>query len=122
MKQLPDKWRTSDRSIRAVQLAFEFNKSIADAIRYEATRQGISPSDQIRSIIGLEPKKPKRPRLTVTLSEQDYEMLAQRYQLSASDRQGIRDAIAKELIAYSELIILHDDTLPKTDESASDNA
>lgn len=119
MKQLPDKWRTSDRSIRAVQLAFEFNKSIADTIRYEATRQGISPSEQIRSIIGLEPKKPKRPRLTVTLSEQDYQDLAQRYQLTPEDRQGIRDAIAKELIAYSESVILHEE-MPQTNASPSD--
>lgn len=111
MKRIPDKWRKSDRSIRAVQLVFEFNKTISDVIRHEATRHGISPSDQIRSIIGLHAKKPKRPRLTISLSEQDYERLAQRYQLPAQDRPAIREAIAQELIHYSESVL--EDDLPE---------
>jgi hypothetical protein len=105
MKELPKSWQTSNRSIRAVQLAFEFNRAISDIIRDEANRHGVSSSTQIRAIIGLPSKKPKRPRLTVTLSEEDYQILADRYRLPLDDRNAIRDAIAQELISHCELIL-----------------
>ncbi|ALG68363.1 hypothetical protein [Beggiatoa leptomitoformis] len=104
MADLPNKWTKSEQSVRAVQLAFEFSKTVSDVIRQEASKQGVSPSDQIRMVIGLESKKPKRPRLTVSLSEVDYDKLAQRYGLSADNKVGIRDAIASELVEYSLLI------------------
>lgn len=105
MKTPPDAWRTSDSSIRAVQIAFEFNKTISDAIRHSANQLGISPSDQIRAIIGLEVKKPKRPRLTISLTEQDYQLLAERYQVPVEDKNAIREAIAKELLQYSQALL-----------------
>lgn len=104
MNDLPNNWKKSDKSIRAIQLAFEFSKTVAEVIRNQANKQGLSSSDQIRSIIGLQPKVPKRPRLTVSLSEQDYEILANRYQLPLDDKAGIRQAIADELIAYSQSV------------------
>jgi hypothetical protein len=102
MKQLPNQWQHSNKSIRAVQLVFELNKSISDTIRYQANKHGLSPSDQIRSVIGLETKQPKRPRLTISLSEEEYATLAQRYNLSIDNKVAIRQAIADELIAYSQ--------------------
>ncbi len=101
-KKLPKNWQKSDRSLRAVQIAFEFNRAVADAIRQEASRQGLSPSDQIRKIIGLEVKKPLRPRLTVTLSEADYATLAKRFGLSPDDKARIRETIKDELLAHIE--------------------
>ncbi len=105
MKTPPDAWRASDSSIRAVQIAFEFNKNISDAIRHSANQLGISPSDQIRAIIGLEVKKPKRPRLTISLTEQDYQQLAERYNVPVEDKNAIREAIAKELVQYSQALL-----------------
>jgi len=102
MGDLPTKWKKSEKSLRAVQLAFEFNQGISDAIRKQANHQGLSTSDQIRQIIGLQPKKPVRPRLTVSLSEDDYQYLSQRYDIPADDKSAIRKAIAAELIAFSE--------------------
>lgn len=83
-------------------MTFEFNAQISQCIRNQANQNGISPSDQIRAIIGLQIKKPKRPRLTVSLSEMDYAILANRYGLAAKDHEAIRQAIADELINYSE--------------------
>lgn len=102
MADLPEKWKQSDNSIRAVQLAFEFSKTVADTLRNHAHSQGLSPSDQIRAIIGLETKKPKRPRLTVSLSTDDYDILAERYHLDRQDKAAIRKAISDELIEYSQ--------------------
>ncbi len=102
-KQLPENWKKSDKSIRAIQIAFEFGAGVvSESIRMEANRNGLSTSDQIRKIIQLEIKPPKRPRLTVSLSEQDYQILAERYQLDARDKKGIREAIRKELISFGK--------------------
>ena len=98
-KQLPDNWNKSEKSLRAVQLVFEFSKTVSAAIRDEAYQQGLSPSDQIRTIIGLPAKQPKRPRLSVSLSEEDYRLLSARYGLE--DKQAIRQAITQEILDYA---------------------
>jgi hypothetical protein len=102
MSDLPEKWKKSEPSLRAVQLAFEFSKPISEAIRQQAHTHGISTSDQIRSIIGLPAKKARRPRLTVSLSEADYQLLSERYGIPISDKQAIRQAIADEVVAYAQ--------------------
>jgi len=102
MSDLPLKWKKSEKSLRAVQLVFEFGKGLNEVIRRQATQQGLSPSDKIREIIGLEVKKPKRPRLTVSLSEEDYTALAHKYHLNPVDKEAIRQAIKDELIHYSQ--------------------
>ncbi len=101
MSHLPDNWKKSEASLRAVQIAFEFDQHITNSIREQATLQGWSTSDQIRAVIGLHPKKPVRPRLTVSLSEEDYTRLALRYALPATDKTAIRKAIAAELVLFS---------------------
>lgn len=98
--KLPDKWRGSEQSVRAIQVAFELGGGIPDFIRVEAVKNGLSASNQIRKIIGLETKITQRPRLTVSLLAQDYAILAQRYQLSESDHEGIRECMKNELVRY----------------------
>ncbi len=102
MTELPNKWRKSEKSLRAVQLVFEFGKAVSENIRREANTKGISSSDQIRQIIGLPTKKTKRPRLSVSLSEEDYELLGRRYHLPSEDRAAIRQAIIDEVVAYHQ--------------------
>ena len=102
MNDLPEKWKKSEPSLRAVRLAFEFSKTISEAIRQQAHTQGISTSDQIRTIIGLPAKKARRPRLTVSLSAADYQMLSERYGIPVNDKQAIRQAIADEVVTYAE--------------------
>jgi len=46
------------------------------------------------------PARPKRPRLTVTLSESDYALLASRYGLKPDDRLGIKEKATRELMAF----------------------
>lgn len=101
MPQLPANWKKSEKSLRAVQLAFEFSKAVADTLRAHASQQGLSPSDQIRAIIGLSTKKPQRPRLTVSLSEEDYAQLSQRYGIPVEDKSAIREAIAQDILQFS---------------------
>jgi len=101
-KDLPENWKKSEKSLRAIQVAFEFGTGISESIRREANRNGLSTSDQIRKIVQLEVKAPKRPRLTVSLTEDDYEKLAHRYGLDVMDKAAIRESIRQELVAFGK--------------------
>lgn len=85
-------------SIKATQIAFEMEQRAACYIRELAAREGLTPSDQIRKMMGLSYSPPKRPRLTVSLSDEDYRILAQKYGLEASDTLTIKRRMMEELM------------------------
>jgi hypothetical protein len=89
-------------TIKATQVAFEMEQKIACHIRELAAREGLTPSDQIRKIINLPYSPPKRPRLTVSLNEEDYVILGKRYNLDPGDALGIKRRIMEELIEQME--------------------
>ncbi len=97
-----EQWNKSEKTLRTVQLVFEFSQKVSDHIRMQANQNSLSASNQIRTILGLEIKQSRRPRLSVSLSEQDYQQLAVRYQLDVHDKWAIRQAIADELIEYTD--------------------
>ena len=100
-KKIPDKWQSSLKAIKAVQVAFDMDEKIQLAIRKEALDAGLSPSDQIRDILGLAiNKRPKRPRLTVSLAHDDYLVLAKKYALKAEQQLEIKKKLMDELIEH----------------------
>ena len=100
-RKIPDKWQSSVKAIKAVQVAFDMDERIQLSIRKQALDAGLSPSDQIRDILGLPiNKKPKRPRLTVTLAPSDYQLLAEKYQLNTEDQLEIKRKLMDDLIAH----------------------
>ena len=87
--------------MKAVQVAFDMDEKIQLAIRKEALEAGLSPSDQIRDILGLPiNKRPKRPRLTVSLSPDDYLVLAEKYQLEPDQQLEIKRKLMDDLINH----------------------
>ncbi|MFN4117409.1 hypothetical protein [Acidovorax sp.] len=97
----PARWQGSEPALRAVQVAFDVEEAVMEAIRVAAFHANVSTSTQIRSVLDLPvAARPKRPRLTVTLDAADYELLAQRYGLTPEDRLGIKEAATRELIAF----------------------
>lgn len=99
----PARWRGSDDAIRAVQVAFDVEAAVLEAVRRAAFENNLSTSDQIRQVLGLQvTHRPKRPRLTVSLTPADYEALGQRYGLDADDRLAIKEHVTRELIAFAE--------------------
>ena len=96
--KIPDAWKQSNKSIRAVQVIFELEQAVSKALRIKAIEQDMSPSDYIREVVGLPRKKPVRPRLSISLNEEDYKILAQRYNLSPEDKTAIRARIKQELV------------------------
>jgi hypothetical protein len=99
----PARWKGSDDAIRAVQVAFDVEEAVMEAVRTAAFHSNLSPSDQIRKLISLPTsERPKRPRLTVTLSGDDYALLAMRYGLSPDDKLTIKEKVTEELIRFAE--------------------
>jgi hypothetical protein len=100
-RRIPDKWQSSVKAVKAVQVAFDMDEKIQLAIRKQALEAGISPSEQIRDILGLPiNKRPKRPRLTVSLSADDYALLAEKYALSSEQQLEIKKKLMDDLINY----------------------
>ncbi len=102
-RKLPEKWQSSVKAVKAVQVAFDMDEKIQLSIRKQALEAGISPSEQIRDILGLPTnKRPKRPRLTVSLSPSDYDLLAEKYNLTADQQLEIKKKLMDDLIHYVE--------------------
>lgn len=100
-RKIPDKWQSSVKAAKATQIAFDMDEKIQLEIRKEALDAGLSPSDKIRDILGLPiNKRPKRPRLTVSLSESDYQLLADKYQLAADQQLEIKKKLMDDLISH----------------------
>jgi len=97
-KKRPNSWTKSDKSIRAVQVIFELEQAQSRTLRIQAIKKDLSPSDYIRDIVGLPRKKPIRPRLSISLSNEDYLILAERYDLAPEQKTEIRECIKKDLI------------------------
>ncbi|OIN03770.1 hypothetical protein [Oceanisphaera psychrotolerans] len=105
-RKLPQKWQSSVRAAKAVQVAFDMDETLQYQIRREALDNGLSPSDQIRHILTLPTAdKPKRPRLTVSLSPEDYFYLAERYGLQPEQQLEIKHRVMDELLAYSQQML-----------------
>lgn len=100
-RKIPEKWESSLKAVKAVQVAFDMDEKIQLSIRKEALEAGLSPSDQIRDILGLPTnKRPKRPRLTVSLAPADYELLAKKYNLSPDQQLDIKKKLMDDLINH----------------------
>ncbi|MBH9576948.1 hypothetical protein [Inhella proteolytica] len=99
----PARWKSTDEALKAVQVAFDVELSVMDAVRTAAFLNEVSPSDQIRRLLQLPTaERPKRPRLTVTLGSEDYALLAERYGLDPEDRLAIKEQVTAELITFAE--------------------
>ena len=98
MKQ---KWENEKKAVKAVQIAFDVGDEVNRRIRMEALEQGINPTDRIRQILSLPvSNKPLRPRLSISLSENDFIILADKFGISPNDRLKIRQLAAETLIAH----------------------
>ena len=100
-KPLPEKWLNNQKAAKATQVAFDIDEKFQYSIRKAALDRGVSPSDQIRTILGLSvSKRPKRPRLTVSLSGDDYILLAEKYGLPSDSQLEIKKRVLDDLVHF----------------------
>ena len=96
-------WEKERQAVKATQIAFDIGVETQKQIKKFALDNSLTPSDQIRKILGLYVKsKPVRPRLTISLTEEDFEVLSKKYNLDSSDKVKIKEFAAQELIAFSK--------------------
>lgn len=90
-KPLPQKWQKEQKAIRAIQMAFDVNADLQYQLKRQALDRGINPSDRLRELLGLPvTPKPVRPRLSLSLSQEDLRLLAKRYNVPQEDTAGIK--------------------------------
>lgn len=96
------RWQQEQNAIKAVQVAFDISAEAQKVIKQEALTNNLNPPDQIRKILGLSyNKKPVRPRLTVTLKDEDFAVLAARYGLDPKDQASIKEKVVEELVGFA---------------------
>jgi len=101
-RELPKKWQQSAKVVKAVQIAFDMDTKLQYSIRRSALDKGISPSEQIRHLLGLPTHtKPKRPRLTVSLNDDDYQQLGARYNIPPEQQLEIKKSVIEELTKFA---------------------
>jgi hypothetical protein len=101
--KLPEKWKSEEKAIKAIQLAFDLDEKVQYTLRREALELDINPSERIRQILGLESNKtPQRPRLSVSLKPQDFLSLAQRYNIAKDNKKDIKHRATLELQEYAK--------------------
>ena len=102
-RSLPSRWQSAQPALKAVQVAFDVSETVLMAVRQAAFDANLSNSDQIRVVLELPiTRQAKRPRLTVSLSPEDYQLLGKRYKLDPSDHLAIKERVNAELIEFSE--------------------
>ena len=62
-------------------------------IRVAAAEENLSPSDFVRSLVGLSHAEIQRPRISLSFSSEDLEALAQRYGQQPDARQLKRHVV-----------------------------
>lgn len=101
--ELPARWAASATAIKAVQVAFDVSESVLEAVRKAAFESSLSTSDQVRVVLGLEiVRQAKRPRLTISLNSDDYQVLGQRFGLPAGDHLAIKEQVIATLVTFSQ--------------------
>ena len=101
--ELPARWAASVTAIKAVQVAFDVSEAVLEAVRRAAFDSSLSTSDQVRVVLGLEiVRQAKRPRLTISLNHDDYQVLGQRFGLPPGDHLAIKEQVIATLVAFSQ--------------------
>lgn len=96
------KWNEEKKAAQATQIAFDISTDAQITIKQAALASRLNPPDQIRKILGLPyNKKPQRPRLTVTLKPEDFDLLAEKFGVDKSDQTLIKEKVSEELIKFA---------------------
>ena len=97
------KWEKEKAAATAIQIAFDLGVDTQTLIKKKALDEHLNTPDFIRKILGLQYKnKPVRPRLTLSLSDEDFTVLAEEYGIDPNDRLKIKELAAERLIQYAK--------------------
>ena len=87
------RFQAERRALKKIQVHFEFQQSLMHDIRVAAAQENLSPSDFVRSLVGLSHAEIQRPRISLSFSNTDLEALAARYGQRPDARQLKRHVV-----------------------------
>ena len=99
------KWARQKAALKKVQLSFSLLPEIDQALRVEAAMQGDSPSNLIRKFFELDAKATPRPRLGVSLSDDELKLLGKKLGVDPNNRAELVKRATEQLqLHYRENI------------------
>ncbi|MDE0660286.1 MAG: hypothetical protein F4029_02365 [Gammaproteobacteria bacterium] len=87
------RFQAERHALKKIQVHFEFQQSLMHDIRVAAAQENLSPSDFVRSLVGLSHAEIQRPRISLSFSTADLETLAVRYGQQPDARELKRHVI-----------------------------
>jgi len=99
------RWAREKEAVASVQVAFDLGVETQLSIKKQALDEHMTPSDFIRKVLGLEYRiRPVRPRLTLSLSDRDFETLAELWGIDTTDRLKIKEEAARRLVSFVQSV------------------
>ena len=88
----------NDKGLSAIreakkQLSLDLDDDLMTKVKSLAIRDGISPNDVIRRMIGLSSKQAKRPRISVSLTNSEIEKVAGEMHIDPTDTTALKKMI-----------------------------
>ena len=93
----PERFQAERRALRKIQVHFELRQSLMREVRVAAAKEGLSSTDYVRRLVGLPYAKIQRPRISLSFSERDLQLLAARYGRPATDPGAIKRGVLQEI-------------------------
>ena len=82
------------------QVAIDLSPNGRKKLIIEAALEDMTPTEKARQALGLSIKTKKAsPKLTLRLTEEDFQFLAKKYNVDPKDKLTIRNQVAEEIMA-----------------------
>ena len=91
------KWQAEQNVLKKMQLHFTFNATTFRQVKVQAAKENMNTSDVVRQIIGLSFEKNVRPRIGLSFSQKELQILAERYKLPKNDLKSIKIKVVEEV-------------------------
>ncbi len=93
----PGRFQAERQALRKIQVHFEFRQSLLRKVRLAAAAADLSYSDYVRKLVGLPFSKIQRPRISLSFSDSDLRVLAERYAKPDADPQVLKRCVLEEI-------------------------
>ena len=93
------RFQAERRALKKIQVHFEFRQSLLRKVRLAAAAEDLSYSDYVRKLVGLPFSKIQRPRISLSFSDTDLRILAERYAKPSAEPQVLKRCVLEEIKA-----------------------
>ncbi|WP_086932367.1 hypothetical protein [Agarilytica rhodophyticola] len=101
-----DLWANERKALKKIQMHFTFTAHASRLLKIDAVNERMSTTNYLRKLLGLTFAQDTRDRIGISLSEDDFAHLAQRYEVDVNDK----DAIKRKVTASINLLYNNKDT------------